>query len=96
MRAPATQQFNIRAPRMRKLPLQPKWSNRNRLKGARMLRNTGLPVMATPLAIGLLTTKYFPMMVSEGWRLKDSPKPVGNGVEERSHVSHFPFSEAAF
>lgn len=76
IRAPATQQFRTMDPSTRKLPLQPKESNRNWLRGARVNRTTGLPVMARPFASGRLTWKYVPMMVRDGCRLKARPKPV--------------------
>lgn len=52
MSAPATQQFSISPPRIRKLPRQPYSLIRNWLSGASVLRNTGLPAMAKPFAIG--------------------------------------------
>lgn len=52
---PATQQFSSMAPRIKKLPRQPKRSNRNWFSGASVQRKTGLPAMARPLAMGLLT-----------------------------------------
>jgi aryl-alcohol dehydrogenase-like predicted oxidoreductase len=70
---------------MKKLPLQPNWLNRNWLIGAKVQRKTGLPAMASPLANGLLTWKYFPMMVTDGWRLKERPNPAGK--QERRAVT---------
>jgi hypothetical protein len=61
---------------MRKLPLQPKLDRKYWLRGARKHRNTGLPVMAKPLAKGRLTRKYLLMMVREAFRLRESPRPV--------------------
>lgn len=57
IKEPATQQFNTMDPKMRKLPLQPKESKRNWLRGAKVNRMTGLPVMARPFAMGLFTWK---------------------------------------
>ncbi|KAK5895596.1 hypothetical protein CgunFtcFv8_009276 [Champsocephalus gunnari] len=76
MREPATQQFNTSPPRIRKLPLQPNWLKRYWLRGASVLRNTGLPVIASPLAMGRFFKKYFPIIVRAGCRLKASPSPV--------------------
>ena len=77
MRAPATQQLSRMPPRMRKLPRQPKALKRYWLKGASVLRNTGLPAMAMPLAMGRFLKKYLPIIVSAGWRLKARPRPEG-------------------
>lgn len=75
IRAPATQQLSISPPRMRRLPLQPNRSCKYWLRGARQDRNTGLPAMASPLAKGRLTRKYWLMMVTAALRLKESPQP---------------------
>lgn len=74
-RAPATQQFNKIAPRIKKLPLQPKLSKRNWLRGARVQSITGLPAIARPFAMGLLFRKYFPIIITDGWRLRARPSP---------------------
>lgn len=76
MREPATQQLKRRPPRIMKLPLQPNFSKNHVFKGARVERKTGLPAMASPLAIGRFLKKYFPIIVRAGLRLKASPKPA--------------------
>lgn len=76
MREPATQQLKRRPPRIMKLPLQPNLSKNHVFKGARVERKTGLPAMASPLAIGRFLKKYFPIIVRAGLRLKASPKPA--------------------
>lgn len=76
MREPATQQLKRRPPRIKKLPLQPNFSKNHVFKGARVERKTGLPAMASPLAIGRFLKKYFPIIVRAGLRLKASPKPA--------------------
>lgn len=75
IRDPATQQLSKSPPRIRKLPLQPKALMRYWFKGARVLKKTGLPAMAKPLAMGRFLKKYFPIMVKAGWRLKARPRP---------------------
>uniref|UniRef100_A0A2D4Q471 Uncharacterized protein n=1 Tax=Micrurus surinamensis TaxID=129470 RepID=A0A2D4Q471_MICSU len=80
-RAPATQQFSRSAPRIKKLPLHPKVSKRNWFKGARVQSMTGLPAMASPFAMGRLFRKYFPMMITEGWRFRARPSPVMNPAQ---------------
>lgn len=76
MREPATQQLKRRPPRIMKLPLHPNLSKNHVFKGARVERKTGLPAMASPLAIGRFLKKYFPIIVRAGLRLKASPKPA--------------------
>ncbi len=52
MSDPATQQLSRSPPRIRKLPLHPYSLIRYWLSGASVLRNTGLPAIAKPLAMG--------------------------------------------
>lgn len=92
MRDPATQQLKRRPPRIMKLPLQPNLSKNHVFKGARVERKTGLPAMASPLAIGRFMKKYFPIIVRAGLRLKASPKPAKREENIKVYYSDYKYT----